>query len=454
MNEQCYSDKSTKENLENFRVLIQIAYNRIDQLNNINLIVMGLVITIVIGIFTFFPNKSTTIVFGVLVLFLWRISARIIDGEIIEQYGEIIFCEEKLTIPEEFKLINKLIRRFSKPRKMEYDHLHQNEKFSEFSYLIKTKQVSHRFHDVLDFIAILGSCFLITFMLNNFNLDFFSQNIGEDIAILFLCFALWWILEKIIIIRNPPPVANLKLTSNDLLIENVQFGVYLIFHLVIAFVLLILFIYIIEIDTIIILSITKLPFNPFSPYIFGTLALFCVFGFGINFNNILIKTKSLVEKFPEHNSLKSHHAIIIAHKYPPNVKGVYDESDYTAGIEILIERFQKDQINYKVYEVSSKEELQPIIFNEKAEYLWIFGHGKRHKLRLFKGDVNYYDFKDAPKKKFIGQYHCNGLFWKSLADYNNPYNSDVTWWLRNTFSIRRSVRRMLKKLLSNDPENF
>ena len=170
--------------------------------------------------------------------------------------------------------------------------------------------------------------------------------------------------------------------------------------------------------------------------------------FAVNLRNHAYKTKNLIRKYPEKNSNNNHHAIIIAYFTSPKKDGNYELKDYMDGIDILIEKFQNadNPVNYKVYEVETKEDAQKIICNPKTTHLWIFGHGMRNKLQFEKGDLFYYFAREANKKEFIGQYHCNSYFGKSLADYNKPKNSDVNKWPRFNPFIRLAVEKKLIEL--------
>lgn len=158
-------------------------------------------------------------------------------------------------------------------------------------------------------------------------------------------------------------------------------------------------------------------------------------------------TRNLINEYPEFNCSFQHHAIIIAHNAPQK-SGKFTFTDYLSGADILIRRFRIEgrRINYKVYEVNKKEQIIPIILNEKTTHLWIFGHGMRNKLALFGGHLCYYEVRHAPKKVFIGQYHCNSFLGKSLGDYNKPTNQDISHFARMDPFIRISVWLKLKEL--------
>jgi hypothetical protein len=178
-----------------------------------------------------------------------------------------------------------------------------------------------------------------------------------------------------------------------------------------------------------------------------------------NMSRVSEKTKNLIKNYPELNSNRDHHAIIIAHPGDKIIKIrnfkllQYERTEsYYSGEDVLIEKFQNPskKINYKVYEINSKDEFISIISDEKITHLWIFGHGKRNALGLKNGNLCYFDVRNAPRKKFIGQYHCNSLFGKSLGDYNKPCNQDVTRFPRTDLFllIRFSVKRKIRELES------
>jgi len=160
------------------------------------------------------------------------------------------------------------------------------------------------------------------------------------------------------------------------------------------------------------------------------------------------ETGNLVRNYPERGSDKCHHAIILAHKNDP-ISEKFDlheffnnlGGEYICGIDVLIKEFQSSskEINYKVYEVTTKEQVIPIFMNEKTTHLWIFGHGQRNKLRFKDADLCYFEVRNAPQKVFIGQFHCNSIFGKSFGDYNKPKNQDITHFLRWGPFIRYSV---------------
>jgi hypothetical protein len=145
---------------------------------------------------------------------------------------------------------------------------------------------------------------------------------------------------------------------------------------------------------------------------------------------------------------KPHHVIIFAHR-DPQKNGQYPTLDYIDGADILLKKLLLDnpQKNYIIYDVEEKTTLIPALSNPNAKYIWIFGHGKRTSVSLIQDSLCYYELKTIKeRKKFIGQYHCNSLFGKSFADYNQPENSDVTKWPRWAPFNRCSVQKKIEEL--------
>lgn len=120
-----------------------------------------------------------------------------------------------------------------------------------------------------------------------------------------------------------------------------------------------------------------------------------------------------IQKHLESKSNQEHSAIIIANNYYPERFLVYINK-----INLLIKYFKLKNIPYKVHLNVNRKRLKEIIYNKKAKNIYIVGHGQRHGLKLSKKDVIYYcEVKDAPKKDFIVQLHCNHNFGKSLVEY-------------------------------------
>jgi hypothetical protein len=99
-----------------------------------------------------------------------------------------------------------------------------------------------------------------------------------------------------------------------------------------------------------------------------------------------------------------HNAIIVVHnilqiKTPP----------YGDRIDELVEYFKKNNRQYILYNCYDTDDFSRIVYNPLALNLWIFGHGTKSSIHFsVDNNQNYSKFVDAPKKFFIGQFHCNG----------------------------------------------
>jgi len=147
---------------------------------------------------------------------------------------------------------------------------------------------------------------------------------------------------------------------------------------------------------------------------------------------------------PTLNEKNSDHDAIIVVDYLTQLKFPI----YGGGIDILINDF-KDSRPFKVYQISSPEEFRNIVLNPHAKSLWIFGHGARDRLSFGAGIEQKYDeLKNAPKKQFIAQLHCNNCMElncsSSLADFLAE-QACVSNDYRKLIFYRRDTRSCLKK---------
>ena len=85
----------------------------------------------------------------------------------------------------------------------------------------------------------------------------------------------------------------------------------------------------------------------------------------VNFDEKLGKyIYNLIQKYPESQIGENRHAIIIVHKRLPK-KMDYSPSEYSEGIDILINRFRNSSKpqKYKVYDIFSKQDFKETIEN-------------------------------------------------------------------------------------------
>lgn len=109
------------------------------------------------------------------------------------------------------------------------------------------------------------------------------------------------------------------------------------------------------------------------------------------------------ERLKTPNEKETHNAIIITH-YKHQIKTPV----YSDGFPKLIKNFQKNGIPYVIYNCYEPNDFKNVVYNPYAQNLWIFGHGFRGGLNFGAGRNQYYhELTDAPKKFFIGQFHCN-----------------------------------------------
>jgi len=199
------------------------------------------------------------------------------------------------------------------------------------------------------------------------------------------------------------------------------------------------FIVFFPVSTFFIVGYTLLSFS-----ILDFLSIFLVFG-GINFYfvytglNISYKNQKNPSSLDE--ATDEHHAIILVN-YQTLKLPVFGQ-----GIDILLESFKEKNYSYKVYFCNDEISIKNVIINNKAVYLWIFGHGKKDALKLYNNEYLYYhqiDFTNVKKKLFIGQFHCNpciGECRESLAELIGIYGY-VTNDYRDTLKNRKEIQTL------------
>ncbi|MDI6718366.1 MAG: hypothetical protein QMD46_01960 [Methanomicrobiales archaeon] len=141
-----------------------------------------------------------------------------------------------------------------------------------------------------------------------------------------------------------------------------------------------------------------------------------------------------------------HAGIMICHQKRIPFLETTDERMYACGVDILIEHFLKHGIPFNVYDCYTPEDGSRVIRNPDVSSLWIFGHGMKSGIYFgYKETLHYAEMHDAPKKEFIGQFHCNALGGRSLADYIGTEGcSFVEEGYRCTHQNRKAIRRLLR----------
>lgn len=171
--------------------------------------------------------------------------------------------------------------------------------------------------------------------------------------------------------------------------------------------------------------------------------------------------------FPENlNSYnQDHDAFVVIHSM-----GCFNFIRYS-GFDILIKFFTSHRYPFKIYHCYKSEDFITVLKNENTKYIWIFGHGWRGGItfggtrtlsHLFTPNITSFSYKKIqdewekyPKKKFIGQFHCNNIA-KSipenislpeiLLEMSNDSKYYVSNCRMNSTSIWFAVRGLLNEL--------
>jgi len=170
--------QTSQNEIENTRLLLQISYERCNQLVNTNNQLFGIIAAICIGLITFLgtayftstdPNRYYVIILAIQVicftLLAWRFYAHIIDNDIVSAYKKILDCENKLNVNLELSLIQSL----GKIMKIDDNPLYANkpleEKYRIIRNLINRNKGGYRYHDILDHLGtgLISIAFVIQF---------------------------------------------------------------------------------------------------------------------------------------------------------------------------------------------------------------------------------------------------------------------------------------------------
>lgn len=161
---------------------------------------------------------------------------------------------------------------------------------------------------------------------------------------------------------------------------------------------------------------------------------------------------------------QDHDAFIIIHSMGTHFSGY-------PGFNTLIQFFVSKEYPLKIYHCYNPEDFKNVLKNERARYIWIFGHGWRggvtfkwtrsisHFLTSNKSNLSYKTIQDElekyPKKLFIGQFHCNHIaktipdnvsLPEILLETSNDSNYYVSNWKMNTISIWFAIRKLVKEV--------
>lgn len=174
------------------------------------------------------------------------------------------------------------------------------------------------------------------------------------------------------------------------------------------------------------------------------LSIFLFFG-GVNlyfmYIGLIASFKNQKNPVSLNELIDNHHAIIVI-----NYQGL-KLPVYGQGIDILIKSFKEKNYSYNVYFCNDETSIITSICNNKAVYLWIFGHGKKDALKLPNHEFLYYheiDFTNVQKKYFVGQFHCNPCIKeceRSLAELIGIYGY-VSNDYRDTLKNRKEIQTL------------
>ena len=96
---------------------------------------------------------------------------------------------------------------------------------------------------------------------------------------------------------------------------------------------------------------------------------------------------------------------------------------YLSGVMFLVMYLKKNEKPYKLMKKFDINKFNEFIYDINCQGLYILGHGARDRLKVGNELIYYSEFKDAPKKDFIEQLHCNNGDGESLADIIAPTES-------------------------------
>lgn len=160
---------------------------------------------------------------------------------------------------------------------------------------------------------------------------------------------------------------------------------------------------------------------------------------GAFFLIILLRSEYFVNttvnhQFPENldSSNTVHDAFILIHSV--------GSSGDTCGLDNLISTFKAKKYPFKIYHCYTPDDFKAVLANEKAKYVWIFGHGwrggiafkwrpyLRDRLHLKWKKETVFQYSDLiengqtayPSKDFIAQLHCNNPSKKDLSNVPLP----------------------------------
>lgn len=90
---------------------------------------------------------------------------------------------------------------------------------------------------------------------------------------------------------------------------------------------------------------------------------------------------------------------------------------YNTGIILLIEHLRNRGIPIKILNNADEDGFKALVNDKSCIELYIIGHGRRNALKIHKDKfIEYEQFKDAPRKRRVEQFHCCHKGGRSLAE--------------------------------------
>lgn len=124
---------------------------------------------------------------------------------------------------------------------------------------------------------------------------------------------------------------------------------------------------------------------------------------------------------------------------------------YFSDIMLLIELLKRKNQSFKLLTKFDVQKFNDMVYDKKCRGLYILGHGRRHGLLISEDEILYYcEYRDAPKKDFVVQMHCNHMKGKSLADYLYAKEDFPTDKIRMVEENRTYIHEKLKNELNLD----
>jgi hypothetical protein len=199
------------------------------------------------------------------------------------------------------------------------------------------------------------------------------------------------------------------------------------------------------------------------------LLFFMIFIIIVEIRSRIYSESRSFEQYPPDLNQRSidYDAVIIAHS-----KGFHSIGT-AVGVDNLVIHFLKKQYPFRIFHCYCSSDIITILQDERAKYLWVFGHGWRGGVTFKEaGDISDFSICKPPKtefvyqhlmmevprvppKKFVGQFHCCSLSNKNQPNIplpeiliENPKIGDyyVTDNEMNHYSVWFTTRQLLDKI--------